>query len=208
MSSYVKYSQPDLNPHAKSCLASNHEEANKNIEEIKAMGLEIVDVSVIDEDKCLLSYPCRGHEGVYLICSNGDKIPYKCSSVSIACIQKVFCGSQHVSLHFKEYAKDFVYPSQPKTPYQFHRNEARKHIDKIKEMNLDIVDIKVIQFKMCLESDPCKGHEGVFLICSDGSEICYKCPSVTIGCIQKVFGCNNKHEASHFADYAKYFVYF
>ncbi len=54
-----------------------------------------------------------------------------------------------------------------------------------------------------MESYPCQGHEGVKITFKDGEVITYNCPSVSIGCIQKVV--MGKAD-SHFECYTKGFT--
>ena len=90
-------------------LTSHFKKAREDIDNIKKKCMDIVNVEVIQTEYCLQTFPCQGHKGVYLVCSNGKKIPYACSSVSIGCIQRVFLGDLKVSPHFKKYTEGFVY---------------------------------------------------------------------------------------------------
>lgn len=90
-------------------LSSFHETAQIDLDNIRKMCLDIVDVKIISPDRCNEMYPCHGHGGVYLVCRNGDKVVYKCDSVSIACIQRVYLGDMRVDPHFRGYTKGFVY---------------------------------------------------------------------------------------------------
>ena len=67
---------------------------------------KVESISPIQNEFCMESYPCKGHGGVKITFKNGEIIEYKCSSVSIGCIQKVIMGK--AGPHFRAYTKGFT----------------------------------------------------------------------------------------------------
>lgn len=59
-------------------------------------------IELIQNEYCLLSYPCQGHLGVKVIFVNDDTLEFECDSVRSGIIF-CFCG---VSKHCAEYVND------------------------------------------------------------------------------------------------------
>lgn len=68
-------------------------------------GKEIISVGPICSDRCLESYPCQGHRGVIIRYEYETDYEMRCSSVSIAAIQKCLTGK--IELHFRQYESHF-----------------------------------------------------------------------------------------------------
>lgn len=60
---------------------------------------KIKSIDLIQNEYCLLSYPCKGHRGVKVIFANSDALEFQCGSVTAGIIF-CFCG---VSKHCVEY---------------------------------------------------------------------------------------------------------
>ncbi len=86
-----------------------------------------------------------------------------------------------------------------------HWDKARKDICQVEKLigEREVESISPIRMTICLESYPCQGHYGVKIVFKDGEVIKYDCPSVSIGCIQKVI--MGKAD-SHFSGYTKGFT--
>ena len=86
-----------------------------------------------------------------------------------------------------------------------HWDIAREDIREVRKLigERKVKSILAIRPDWCLESYPCQGHKGVEITLQDGEVITYDCPSVSIGCIQKVI--MGKAEA-HFEYYTRGFT--
>jgi len=87
---------------------SNWNNARKDVQTVQNLigEKEVISISPDPDGICLESWPCRGHKGVEIAFKDGETIRYKCSSVSIGCIQKVVMGE--TDSHFEEYAQGFT----------------------------------------------------------------------------------------------------
>lgn len=78
-----------------SILESHYSNFEKNISSFveKCESKKIKSIKLIQEYKCLESYPCQGHEGVYVEFDNGSNMKFNCDSVTAGIIM-YFCGVQ------------------------------------------------------------------------------------------------------------------
>ncbi len=88
-------------------LQSHWGNAREDVREVKKLigERDVKSIYPIQDDFCMESYPCQGHQGVKITLKNGNVIEYECPSVSIGCIQKIIMGK--ADSHFREYTNGF-----------------------------------------------------------------------------------------------------
>lgn len=73
-------------------------------------GRKIVSLKMIQDDYCLLTYPCQGHVGIRVTFTNGEHIDFACPSTIMIGVIFHFCNAEnrHCTSYLTEEVKTII----------------------------------------------------------------------------------------------------